>query len=82
MLIILSVVDGKTVKEIAEETGIKEKAVYHLMELLKLVDLVEERNGRYYSEYREMAEILLQIRRDEDILTAPRPRRGEASITL
>nr|WP_176579828.1 helix-turn-helix domain-containing protein [Acidianus hospitalis] len=37
-----------TVKEIAEKTGIKEEAIYHLLEFLTIAGIVRKQNDRYF----------------------------------
>jgi predicted transcriptional regulator len=37
-----------TVKEIAEKTGIKEEVVYHVLELLRIANVVKKQNNRYF----------------------------------
>ena len=37
-----------TVKEIAEKTGIKEEAAYHLLEFLSIAGIVRKQNDRYF----------------------------------
>jgi hypothetical protein len=56
-----------TVKEIAEKTGIKEEAVYHVLELLTIVNVVKKQNNRYFTEeiVRDMAQLLLDL--DDDL---------------
>ncbi|ACP36067.1 hypothetical protein LS215_2075 [Sulfolobus islandicus L.S.2.15] len=52
-----------TAKEIAEKTGIKEEAVYHLLEFLSIAGLVKKQNDRYFVDEtnREIAELLLAL---------------------
>uniref|UniRef100_UPI0031B57996 helix-turn-helix domain-containing protein n=1 Tax=Acidianus hospitalis TaxID=563177 RepID=UPI0031B57996 len=47
ILIILTNANG-TVKEIAEKTGIKEEAIYHLLEFLTIAGIVRKQNDRYF----------------------------------
>ena len=56
-----------TVEEIAEKTGIKEEAVYHVLELLTIVNVVKKQNNRYFTEeiVRDMAQLLLDL--DDDL---------------
>ena len=46
-MIILANTNG-TVKEIAEKTGIKEEVVYHVLELLRIANVVKKQNNRYF----------------------------------
>jgi len=65
-LIILANANG-TVKEIAEKTGIKEEAVYHLLEFLTIAGIVRKQNDRYFTEenVREIAQLLLDLDDDD-----------------
>ncbi len=62
ILVILANTNG-TVEEIAEKTGIKEEAVYHLLEFLSIAGLVKKQNDRYLVDEtnREIAELLLTL---------------------
>jgi DNA-binding IclR family transcriptional regulator len=62
ILEILANADG-TVEEIAEKTGIKEEAVYHVLELLRLANVVKKQNNRYFAEekVRVLAQLLLDL---------------------
>ncbi|WP_232616536.1 hypothetical protein [Sulfurisphaera tokodaii] len=63
ILIILSEAKGRTIEEISDETGIREEIVYHILELLRYFDLVKKSNDdRYYSEYTELAKLLLDLK--------------------
>ena len=62
ILIILANANG-TVKEIAEKTGIKEEAAYHLLEFLSIAGIVRKQNDRYFVDEttRTIAELLLAL---------------------
>ena len=63
ILVILANTNG-TVKEIAEKTGIKEEAVYHLLEFLTIAGIVKKQNDRYFlvdETTRTIAELLLAL---------------------
>ena len=62
ILIILANANG-TVKEIAEKTGIKEEVVYHVLELLRIANVVKKQNNRYFTEeiVRDIAQLLLDL---------------------
>ncbi|WPX06150.1 helix-turn-helix domain-containing protein [Metallosphaera sedula] len=52
----------KTAREISNETGIKEELVYHVLEVLRRFELVQVVDGKYYSEYSEVAKLLLDLK--------------------
>ncbi|MEJ2780606.1 hypothetical protein WIW89_06840 [Stygiolobus sp. CP850M] len=54
---------GNTIEEIAEKTGIKEEAVYHVLELLRIANIVKKQNNRYFTEeiVRVIAQLLLDL---------------------
>ncbi|ABP96334.1 hypothetical protein HA72_2195 [Metallosphaera sedula] len=62
MLTILANADMKTAREISNETGIKEELVYHVLEVLRRFELVQVVDGKYYSEYSEVAKLLLDLK--------------------
>ena len=47
ILVILANADG-TIEEISRKTGIKEEAVYHVLELLTIANVVKKQNDRYF----------------------------------
>ncbi|BFI75381.1 hypothetical protein [Sulfurisphaera ohwakuensis] len=59
---VLSKANGKTIEEISDETGIREEVVKTILELLRCFDVVEEYNGKYYSKYREVAKLILDLK--------------------
>ncbi len=67
ILVILIHTNNNTVEEIAEKTGIKEEAVYHLLEFLTIAGIVRKQNDRYFTEenVREIAQLLLDLDDDD-----------------
>jgi len=63
ILVILANVCDNTVEEISRKTGIKEEAVYHLLEFLSIAGLVKKQNDRYFTEeiVRDIAQLLLDL---------------------
>lgn len=62
ILIVLAIANG-TAEEIAKKTGLKEKAVYHLLEFLTIAGIVRKQNDRYFVDEtdREIAELMLAL---------------------
>nr|WP_012386974.1 helix-turn-helix domain-containing protein [Sulfolobus islandicus]ABE99648.1 hypothetical protein [Sulfolobus islandicus]ABE99692.1 hypothetical protein [Sulfolobus islandicus] len=60
---ILANTENNTVKEISRKAGIKEEAVYHLLEFLTLAGVVEKKNDRYDvdSIIRTIAQLLIEL---------------------
>ena len=64
ILVILANVCDNTVEEISRKTGIKEEAVYHLLEFLTIAGIVKKQNDRYFlvdETTRTIAELLLAL---------------------
>jgi predicted transcriptional regulator len=62
MLMIVCNANGKTAKEISEETGIKPMYVELTLRLLSDTGIVEEKDGRYYvdEEARGLCELMIE----------------------
>jgi len=58
-----------TVKEMAEKTGIKEEAVYHLLEFLTIAGIVKKENDRYSIDktMRTIAQLLIDFKDGDDV---------------
>jgi DNA-binding IclR family transcriptional regulator len=63
VLVILADVHNNTVEEISRKIGIKEEAVYHLLEFLTIIGVVKKQNNRYFAEekVRVLAQLLLDL---------------------
>nr|WP_011225230.1 hypothetical protein [Sulfolobus islandicus]CAG38273.1 hypothetical protein [Sulfolobus islandicus] len=64
---VLANTNNNTIKEISRKTGIKEEAVYHLLEFLVIARVVKKENDRYYADEttRTIAEFLLNMKSPE-----------------
>jgi predicted transcriptional regulator len=62
MLMVVANANGKTAKEISEETGIKPMYVELTLRLLSDTGIVEEKDGRYYvdEEARGLCELMIE----------------------
>ncbi|WP_244988744.1 helix-turn-helix domain-containing protein [Saccharolobus shibatae] len=55
--------DNNTVEEIAKKTGIREEAVYHLLEFLTIAGIVKKQENKYYIDetIRTIAQLMLDL---------------------
>ncbi|WP_229572534.1 hypothetical protein [Saccharolobus caldissimus] len=52
----------------SEETGIKEGFIYHVLEILRYLNLVEKYNNKYYSKYSEVTKLILEIKDTDEYI--------------
>lgn len=69
ILVVLANTENNTVEEIAEKTGVKKDAVYHLLEFLTIAGIVKKEGNKYSADgrTRTIARLMLDFPDDFDI---------------